>query len=126
MTFLTLPALAQTHKATAKPTETVKTTEAAKAVPDTPGLPEMYDPSELQKAQLLNAQKDVVITEKDENSAKEHVQTAHYLLYQAAEKVKQDNGWPKELQFDIQKLVFFMPPPPPEPKKDAVPAPEKK
>lgn len=78
----------------------------------------VYTPTDLQIAQLTVAQKDVLIQQLVEQSARENLQRANAALTQAAEKVKKDNDWPAVLQFDVNKLAFFMPPPPPEKKEN--------
>lgn len=97
----------------------------ARVTRDIPGKSEPYDssqkdfiPSDLQIAQLTVAQKDVLIQQLVEQSARENLQRANAALTQAAEKVKKDNDWPAVLQFDVNKLAFFMPPPPPEKKEN--------
>jgi len=79
--------------------------------------PKEYKPTEIQLLKLQNKQKDAVIAKQQRDAlqealhtADEHFQNALKALNDEAEKVKTEQGWPKELQFSPNDLSYTEPP----------------
>lgn len=66
-----------------------------------------YEPNEVQKLQLQVAQKDAIIAKQAKDVADQNFNKAYATLQGTASDVILKNKWPADLQFDVEKLVFF-------------------
>ena len=80
-----------------------------------------FSPTEVQGLRLKVAQQAAQLAQRELQFAcsepQQKFQKAIGDLNAEADKVKTENGWPKETTFNPDTLVFSMPPPPPAPAK---------
>ena len=70
----------------------------------------VYTPTEVQSLRLQVKLKDAQMAQQALQIAQQNAQKA-LIEYQAeAEKVKNDNGWPKDVRFDPNNMTFSEPP----------------
>jgi len=86
-----------------------------------------YSPTEVQGLRLKVAQQAAQLAQRELQLAcsepQQKFQKAIGDLNAEADKVKMENGWPEEVGFNPDTLVFSVPPPPPAPKPTEKPAP---
>ena len=75
---------------------------------------EKFEPSEVQKLKLENAQLRAGIAQRDLTAAQKAWNEAAAALNAEAAAIKKENGWPDDLAFDFQSLKFTPAPPKPE------------
>lgn len=80
---------------------------------------EKFEPTEVQKLKLENAQLRAGIAQRDLTAAQRAWNEAAAALKAEADAIKKENGWPDDTQFDMQTLKFTeKPPKSPEEKKE--------
>lgn len=85
-----------------------------------PATPSKYLPSDVQSLRLQVKQKDAQLAQMAFNVAQQQLRQAFVDLQAESERIKAENKWPKEAQFDPNSLTFSEPPAPakaPEAKK---------
>lgn len=85
--------------------------------------PAKYEATEIQQLRLKVKFQEAQLLNKDLLELQGKLNAAVMELRTEAEKVKAENKWPKEVNFDFQTQTFSAPPaPPPQPPKPAEPA----
>ena len=85
-----------------------------------PAAADKYKPTEIQLLKLQNKQKDALLAKAAMDSAQARFQQSVLDLTNEAEKIKLENKWAKEVQFDPNLVTFSDPPAKKDDPKDKV------